>query len=69
MQHMEARLGSLEGAFTQVADRLNGIDMRLNSIDARIDVMRRDFDQRFTWVIGIVVTSWVTTVLAIFFHH
>ena len=37
MEAMEARIAGLEGAYRQVADRLNSIDARLNSTDQRFD--------------------------------
>lgn len=87
---MESRLGSLEGAYLQVADRLNGIERRFDSIDRRFDTvdhrfdgmerrfdivhadiaeLRHDFGQRFNWLTGMLLTSWVTTMLTILFHH
>jgi hypothetical protein len=91
MQQMEARLGNLEGAYRQVADRLNGMDMRIESldrkidglrgdmtrglagvdgkIDSKIDALRHDIDRRFMWLMGMVMTSWVTTILAVVFHR
>ncbi len=50
MQEMEAHLGKLEGAYVQVADRLNSIDLRLDSIDRRFENIDRRFeniDRRF----------------------
>lgn len=90
MQQMESRLGSLEGAYLQVADRLNGMDRRFDSVDRRFDSIDRRFDsidrrfemvhadladlrhemtQRFNWLTGMLLTSWVTTMLAILFRH
>jgi predicted nucleic acid-binding Zn-ribbon protein len=42
MEQMEQRLGSLEGAYLQVADRLNSMDHRLDSIDQGIATLRSD---------------------------
>jgi tetrahydromethanopterin S-methyltransferase subunit G len=79
-QPVEARLAHLEGAFVQVADRLNSIDRRLDTIE---NVMQSRFgqleqglnsrfnliDQRFTWMIGLMVGTWITTILTVLFHH
>ena len=69
------RLANLEGAYFHVADRLNGIDMRFDGLDRKIDALRdsmatsfREVDRRFMWLIGIIGTSWVTTILAVLFH-
>jgi len=70
---LEQRMAYLEGAFEQVNHRLNSIDGRLDSLDRKID-MRFDaldgkIDQRFMWTIGVVLGTWLTTILAIFLHH
>lgn len=57
-QSLEGRMAHVEGAFDQVTERLGSIERRLDSIDSR-----------FNWLTGIVVSSWVTTILAILFHH
>lgn len=40
MQYLE-RLSRLEGAYEQVGDRLNGIDVHLSTIDSRFDALDR----------------------------
>lgn len=62
VETMEARIAHLDGAFGQVGDRLNGIDRRLDSLEQRMDA-------RFNWLTGVVVGTWVTTILAVLFHH
>lgn len=69
IQPMEARIAHLEGAFDQVGERLN-------SIDRRVEDLRKEANQRFNWIIGTVVGTWVTTVgmwittmLTILFHR
>ena len=57
-QALEARMSHIEGAFDQVNERLGSIDRRLDAMD-----------QRFNWVIGTILGTWITTILAIIFHH
>lgn len=66
---MEIRMAHLEGAYQQVADRLNGIDNRIDGVYREIGDLRRDMNQRFIWLTGIVMTSWVTTFLAVLLHR
>lgn len=77
---METRVSRLEGAYEQVADRLNAMDRRLDSMDRHIADLRQEthqgfaavdrrIEQRFAWMMGGIATSWVTTMLAIFFHR
>lgn len=76
-QPWEIRLANLEGAFTQVGDRLNSIERRLDSrfdtldhkIDDRFDALDNKSDQRFMWTIGVVLATWLTTITSIFLHH
>jgi CII-binding regulator of phage lambda lysogenization HflD len=59
---LEARIAHLEGIVEQVGERLNGIDRRLETMDSK-------FENRFNWLIGIVVGTWATTILTVLFHH
>ncbi len=75
-QPMDIRMAQLEGSYHQVADRLNGIDRRLDAFDRKIDARFAQVDarfghveQQFMWVIGLIVTSWVTTILAVLLHR
>ena len=69
---LEARIAHVEGAFDQVNERLNSIDRRLDGFDRRFEGFDRRFesvDRRFNWLTGIVVVTWVTTILTILLHH
>lgn len=82
-QTMEARMAHLEGAFDQMGERLNSIDRRLDGVDRRIDSLEQrmdvrfnaidvrfnGMDLRFNWLIGIIVGTWITTILTVLFHH
>jgi hypothetical protein len=62
---LEARIAHVEGAFDQVNERLWSIERRLDTIDIRFNHV----DSRFNWLTGIVVATWVTTILTILFHR
>lgn len=68
-QPLEARLAHLEGAFVQVGERLNSIDRRLDSMDQRFGRLEQALDARFSWLMGIVVGTWITTILTVLFHR
>lgn len=61
-QPWEPRVSRLEGAYEQV-------DRRLGSIETSVESLRQHVDAQFRWVIGMIFTGWVTTILAIFFHR
>lgn len=57
-QALDSRMSRVEGVLEQADKRLDNIDRRLEGID-----------QKFSWVIGTILGTWVTTILAILFHH
>jgi len=73
-------MAHLEGAYEQVSQRLTTIDLRLDgldrkidlrfdSLDKKIDAVDAKHDQRFMWTVGIIVSTWLTTIASIYFHH
>jgi hypothetical protein len=62
---LEARIAHVEGAFDRVNERLGSIERRLDTIDIRFNHVY----SRFNWLTGIVVATWVTTILTILFHR
>jgi hypothetical protein len=66
---MDARFSSIDARFSSIDARFSSIDARLIAMDARFDALDRKIDQRFMWTIGVVLGSWLTTILAIFLHH
>lgn len=76
MSPLESRMSHLEGAYEQTAQRLAAIDLRFDAIDRRFDAVDRRFDsldrkidERFMWTIGVVIATWLTTIVAIVVHH
>jgi hypothetical protein len=69
-------MAHLEGAYEQVSQRLNGIDLRLNAIDSRLVAFETRMDQRFAamdqkflWVIGLVLVSILLPLVQRFVPH
>ncbi len=69
-------MARLEGAYEQISDRLNGIDLRLAAIETRMDqrfaAMDQRFnamDQKFLWVIGLVLVSILLPLVQRFVPH
>jgi hypothetical protein len=59
---LDARMARLEGAYEQISSRLGAIETRLDSLESRMEA-------RFNLVIGLLLTSWVTLMLAILFRR
>jgi hypothetical protein len=68
-QPLDARLAHLEGAFVQVDRRLDSLERRLESFERATDSRFNQIDSRFNWLIGIVVTSGITTIVTVLFHR
>jgi len=72
-QPLEARLAHLEGAFLQVDRRLETIERTMESrftqVETRLESRFSMIDQRFNWLIGIVMASWISTIVTMLFHH
>ena len=73
---LEVRMGRLEGAYEQISKRLDSIDARLDrfdakldGIDGRFDALRSEMITQFRWLVGMIFGTWMTTILAIFFHR
>jgi hypothetical protein len=66
---MEIRMARLEGAYEQISERLNGIDSRLAAIETRIDQRFVAMDQKFLWVIGLVLVSIILPFVERFVPH
>jgi tetrahydromethanopterin S-methyltransferase subunit G len=64
-QLIEARFGANDARFTSIDQRFVQIDQRFAMIDQRFVMI----DQRFNWLIGIVIGTWIITILTILFHH
>jgi len=72
-EQLDQRLGdlrsNLDARFAQVDLRFIQVENRLDGLDRKIDGLRSDVDQKFLWMMGIMFGSWVTIILAIFFHR
>jgi tetrahydromethanopterin S-methyltransferase subunit G len=68
-QLLDARLARVEGAFEQVDRRLDSLERRFESLEAMLEARFGIVDQRFNWLIGIMIATWITTILTVLFHR
>jgi len=63
------RVSRLEGAFTQLTERINDLDKRIDALDKRIDALdkRIDYVVRVSWVLTISVIATLVTQLILAF--
>ena len=57
---LEERIAKIEGILEQINERLNHFGERLNRIED-------DMKTNFRWTVGIILTMWVTIIIAILF--
>ena len=57
---MKERITKIEGILEQINERLNHFGERFNRIE---DGMKTNF----RWTVGIILTMWVTIIIAVFF--
>ena len=73
VETLEARLAHLEGAFLQMDRRIESlertVDARFNHFESRFTQLESRFETRFNWVIGMIVTSWISTIVTILLHR
>ena len=70
---VERRLDSLERSmdsrFSQIDSRLGQMESRFESRFNQMESRFGIIDQRFNWLIGIVVASWISTIVTVLFHR
>ena len=69
LNSIERRLDGFESRFERIDARFDRVDSRFDRIDERFDRFGTQMDQRFMWLTGIVVGTWITTILTVLFHR
>ena len=63
------RISRLEGIVDALPDRLGSIDNRIGALESRMDTrftaLESRIDTRFNWIFGLIVTTWIMTIIAI----
>ena len=72
-EQVSQRLTSIDLRFDAVDRRFDILERKIDSfrdaLDKRIDAVDAKIDERFMWTIGVVVTTWLTTIASIYLHH
>ena len=58
-----ATIRALDAKIDGVEDKLG---RKIDGVDHRLD---RKIDQRFMWLVGVVVGTWLTTIATVLLHH
>ena len=74
---LDVRIANLEGAYQQVDKSLGSIESTLTQFRADLNSSTNQLrseltgrmDSQFHWLLGTIFTSWITLLLATYFHH
>jgi hypothetical protein len=74
LMNIDPRFDALDRKIDLLRDGLDKkIDLLRDGLDKKIDLLRdgldKKIDQRFMWTVGVVVTTWLTTIASIYLHH
>ena len=73
LEEVRTRLNSMENRFDGLESRTEGrfnslesrIEGRFNALDSMIDRLESRMQTQFYWVIGVIITMWVTIILTV----
>jgi tetrahydromethanopterin S-methyltransferase subunit G len=67
---IDLRFDALDKKIDAVREALDKkIDAVREALDKKIDALDAKIDQRFAWTVGVIVSTWVTTIASIYLHH
>ena len=64
---LEERMARVEGILSQIDKRFDSLE---RSVESRFDLLERRIDaldKKFYWLIGVIVATWIITILTILF--
>lgn len=62
---LEERVARVEGTLEQINIRLNSLENRLDRVEDSLADLRREITANFRWTIGTIIIMWVTIIIAI----
>ncbi|MBV8284581.1 MAG: hypothetical protein JO175_08025 [Candidatus Eremiobacteraeota bacterium] len=83
-EQVNQRLAAIDLRFDAIDRRFDAFDRRFDAFDRKIDEFRAEvygkfdsfrsdldekIDRRFMWTIAVVLSTWLSTILAIFLHR
>lgn len=65
MSELEERHAKIEGILEQLEKRVSRIEVQLDEFRKELGELKKEMHTNFRWLVGMWVTTWVTTMLAI----
>ena len=66
-KEMDGRFNRIDDKFNRIDDKFDRIDDKFDRIDDKFGRLEGDMKANFRWTIGIIITMWVTIILAMIF--
>jgi chromosome segregation ATPase len=67
MPELEERMAKIEGIVEQMNERLNHIETGFSELRTEMGSLRDEIRSNFRWIVGIILTMWVTIILTLLF--
>ncbi|HLA37112.1 MAG TPA: hypothetical protein VJZ02_01455 [Candidatus Brocadiales bacterium] len=65
MPELEERQAKVEGILEQLEKRVSNVELAIMELRKEIAELRKEMSSNFRWLMGIMLTMWVTIILAI----
>lgn len=66
---LHADLDGLRAEFGGLRAEFGGLRAEFGGLRAEFGGLRHDMERRFLWFTGVVVGTWITTIMTILFHR
>ena len=57
----------IEKRFDQINERINRLENEVSHLREEMGEIRKDMSTQFRWIIGIMITMWITIIITILF--
>ncbi|MGR3173316.1 MAG: hypothetical protein ACUZ8N_01790 [Candidatus Scalindua sp.] len=64
LEQMDKRLTNIEGEIVRINNRFEHVNDRFDQMNARFDQVNTRIDQKFNWLMGIMITMWISLIIA-----
>jgi uncharacterized Rmd1/YagE family protein len=72
-EQVSQRLMNVDPRFDALDRRIDlfrdALEKKIDALEKKIDAVDAKNDHRFMWMVGIVVTTWLSTIASIYLHH
>ncbi len=73
IEQMDKRLTNIEGEIVRIPTRIDQLiiqtNTRFDQANTKFDQVNNKIDQKFNWLMGIMITMWVTIFITMIFRR